>query len=832
MASAEAWMARYRAATSIPSARVLVILEHGEALYSSYLGALLGGFVPAYFAHPSEKISRQRYAEMVQALLATIGADLLVTSADIKQALEPGTALPPGYLEDGTAFDGIPTGPPPRLPQGTALLQFSSGTTGQKKGVPITEASLLWQVSAYGDHLGAGEQDRIATWLPLYHDMGLMACFFLPLVRGIPLAALSPFDWVRHPEKLLAMIEEHRSTLLWLPNFVYNFLCARVPAGRRWDLSSLRAVVNCSEPILERSHTAFLRRFGPMGVRADSLASCYALAENTFAVTSSAAGRAPATNPRNGRIDVSSGPPLPQVDIRIEDADGRLLADGEPGEILIRSPGLFQHYVGEGSTNVPRAQGWFRTADRGYLLNGELYVMGRCDDTMILGGRNVHPQDVEQIVSEVEGVIPGRCAVFGVEDAALGTQVLVVLAETRLRDAAARRALQAAIARELASRCDIAPADVVLVEPMWLLKSTSGKSSRAQNRARYLEERRPAKAAIHTEDTLENIVRSCIESSRSLGAGGSPPRFGPNEDLFSAGILDSFACTALVQAMEDRFGVAQVRAIASSPERFRTVASLVAALSTGAAPAAAGHGSPSARERLAPQMRDADAQPYQWVAYVMRRGMPLYRSASLSSDDRGFRTTCRNGMPMTLAEFESQPSLKAFVLGNSLGYGVGVSHNSRTFASLLNTRAAAGRAWYNLSLRASVCRQERLALELWSPRARAPMLAWVTGVNDLITLVVGEGHPDNPIPFPGELHYLSRMMPGVRAGHPPPFEHRYAAMLEQLEADLVSLARRYSPAGRLGFFLQPSASWIEKRWTLEERALIEEFDAGPPLQQA
>jgi len=369
----------------------------------------------------------------------------VVTSRAIAQRLQGKGRLPRGLLEDGSALEGSQprrNGNPSS--QGDALfLQFSSGTTGLKKGVAVSAKALLWQVDTYADRIGLREGDRIASWLPLYHDMGLIACFFLPLLRGVPLVAMSPFEWVAHPEMLLDAVTRHRASLAWLPNFAYNLLAARAGAAAGADLSSLRALINCSEPVLESSHRLFLERFAPVGLRREALASCYALAENTFAVTSGGIERPLATETRDGRVLVSSGRALPETAIRVLDPHGSPLAEGEMGEIAIATPCLFSGYVGNPQeTAASLKAGWFHTGDLGFLRDGELFVAGRIKDLLIIGGRNFYPQDVEALVDEVPGVIPGRCVALGVDDAALGTQVLVVIAEARLPEGAARDELR------------------------------------------------------------------------------------------------------------------------------------------------------------------------------------------------------------------------------------------------------------------------------------------------------------------------------------------------------------------------------------------------------
>lgn len=852
---------------------MIVILEHSEALYAAYVGALLGGYCPAYFAHPSEKIDISRYRESVELLLETVGGGLIVTSRAIHERLHGALTQSSVLLDDGSAIErpqvrGKP-GPIARAIEGTLFLQFSSGTTGIKKGVAISPAMLMWQVDAYAEHIAAGPTDRVASWLPLYHDMGLIACLFLPLLKAIPLVAMSAFDWVKRPESLLEIITRHRSTLVWLPNFAYSFLALRAAAPREggWDLSSLRAVVNCSEPIQHRSHRALLDKLAPRGLRENALASCYALAENTFAVTSGGIDRplaletveadslAPgdrvksaAPGAGNARTLVSSGTPLPETHVAIVDAQNRALPEGTVGEIEIASPGLFAGYVTGDEDVTGPCDGRFRTGDLGYLRGGELYVIGRLKDTIIIGGRNVQPQDVETIVEGVDGVIPGRCVAVGVEDTALGTQSLVILAETLIADAGVRRKLCAGIRERVIGGLDLVPADVALFDPMWLEKSTSGKLSRGANRQRYLAARgerteAPPRIATPLQSRLEAIL-ACVADTVSAGALREAPEFDAHTDLLRQGVLDSFSLVGFHLMLEDRFGADLLRAVREKPEKFRSVQAIAAELERHEKQVAAAPGtvepqgagdapSESLKYHLVPQMRDVEAQPYEWVAYLMRRGAPNYRSPTLNTDEHGFRMTWRDGAAIGYAELDAMGAPKGVTLGNSFAYGIGTTHDSRTFSSRLNEQAGTpGPVWYNLAQRASVLTQERLAFELYAP-AGTQSVVWVSGINNLISLIVGEGHPGNPVPFVGERQYAARMMPDARLAAPPPFEPRYEAMIRQIEIDLSAIALRLNGKGRLLFCLQPSASWIDRRWTDEELDLIDIFDAaGSPLQRA
>jgi acyl-CoA synthetase (AMP-forming)/AMP-acid ligase II len=293
-------------------------------------------------------------------------------------------------------------------------------------------------------------------------------------------------------------------------------MARRVPAAERHglDLSSLRAIVNCSEPVRHQSVEEFLAAYRESGLAPTALQTSYAMAEATFAVTqSSLDGRSrPPTiwadrdvfrqERRIARREpddpaalplTSSGRCLPGAAVRIAGEDGGDLPEGRVGEILVRSPSLFEGYWNRPDlTARALVGGWFRTGDAGVLVGGELFVLGRRDDTIIVGGENLYPHDVEEIVAAHPAVHDGRAVAFGVDNADLGTQALVVLAEVAsAADLARRGEIEAELRRAVVGQLGIAPRLVRLVPPRWIVKSTAGKVARAANRDKFLAEGTP-----------------------------------------------------------------------------------------------------------------------------------------------------------------------------------------------------------------------------------------------------------------------------------------------------------------------------------------------------
>jgi acyl-CoA synthetase (AMP-forming)/AMP-acid ligase II len=396
-----------------------------------------------------------------------------------------------------------------RQPEDVALLQHSSGTTGLQKGVALSHQAVFNQLDEYSQQLRIDSKDVIVSWLPLYHDMGLIACFILPILYGIPLVIMSPFDWVRAPYRLFQSITSYKGTLCWLPNFAYNFCAQKIrPSDLEGvDLSSLRAVSNCSEPMRYASHQLFLERFKPYGLRDSAIATCYAMAENVFAVTQGGIDT-PVTYDEIDQevfqkdriaqraldgertvIMVSAGKPLENTHVRIVDVKGGELPERYLGEIILQSNCMLSgYYHREDATEKAMLGGWFKTGDLGYLADGELYISGRKKDLIIVGGKNVYPQDIESVVNEIEGVHPGRNVAFGIFNDDRGTEEVVVIAELEPGYEEQSQLISGRIRQQVTQSTAVALRHVHLVNGFWLIKTSSGKIARAANKEKFLAE--------------------------------------------------------------------------------------------------------------------------------------------------------------------------------------------------------------------------------------------------------------------------------------------------------------------------------------------------------
>ncbi|MCS6909401.1 MAG: AMP-binding protein [Anaerolineales bacterium] len=499
-----------------PGEVVILILQHGAPLIYSFWGAVLGGFIPAIMPFLTEKLSPEKYRRDLTALFEITRPAAVITyrafepevraaalNSSVRVILVAEAVAPAGA--DSVSLAGLT-----RSPEDIVVLQHSSGTTGLQKGVALAHRAVFSQLEAYSRAIRLTRDDVVVSWLPLYHDMGLIAGFILPVLTRTPLVLMSPFDWVRAPYKLMHAVSRYRGTLSWLPNFAYNF-CAQKIRDRDLDgidLSSWRAISNCSEPMRWESHRMFAERFTPYGLRPEALATCYAMAENVFAVSQGgiespvtvdvieapaffSERRAVPASPEAPNVLrlLSAGRPLENTRVRILDDQRRELPERCIGEIALQGDCLLTGFYNRPDLTAQAFHdGWYLTGDLGYLANGEVYVTGRKKDLIIVGGKNIYPGDLEALAGEVPGVYPGRVAAFGVFDEVQGTEEVVIVAEAETQDEGERRRIADAIRERVTRGSEVAVRRVQVVGLRWLLKTSSGKIARAANREKFLRE--------------------------------------------------------------------------------------------------------------------------------------------------------------------------------------------------------------------------------------------------------------------------------------------------------------------------------------------------------
>jgi len=506
-----------------PGDVVLLILQHDVDLLYAYFGAVLHGAIPSIMPFLTEKLLPDRYRTDLAELVSVTRPTAIVTyrefESEVRAALKPGEDSVKAVIvsdhAEGTANrpctpDFATFGGLRRKEEDVVLLQHSSGSTGLQKGVALSHRSVFNHLDAYAESIRLTQDDVIVSWLPLYHDMGLIACFLLPILRGIPVVQMSPFDWVRAPYRLLQAISTFHGTLTWLPNFAYNF-CAQKIRDRDMegvDLSSWRASINTAEPVKYKGHQLFYERFKPYGLRLETLQTSYGMAENVFAVTQNDLSKLPyvedvdresfasdliARPAFDGRPSIqmmSCGKPIPGTAIRVVDSKGLDLPDRHIGEIVLKSNCMLTSYYNRPDITKKAFLdgGWYMSGDYGYIFNGEVFIAGRKKDLIIVGGKNIYPQDLELLAYDVNGVHAGRASAFGLFNEATGTEDVVMVAEVDIDDPVERQKIADGIRATVTRGSAVALRYVHLVRHPWLVKTSSGKTARSANREKFLKE--------------------------------------------------------------------------------------------------------------------------------------------------------------------------------------------------------------------------------------------------------------------------------------------------------------------------------------------------------
>ena len=515
-----------------PGGRVSLMLPTSRAFFVSYTGILLAGAVPVPIYPPFRADRIEEYAERQSAILNNAEVCLLLTfrrAEAVANLLKPRVRSLEHVFDAEKFLDAADKAPLPspgalpadlrgtriRKPNDIALLQYTSGSTGNPKGVTLTHANLLANMRAIGEAVQLTPNDVGISWLPLYHDMGLIGAWLTLLHFGVPLAVMSPLAFLTRPERWLQAFHKHRGTISAAPNFAYE-LCVRKIAERDIqgiDLSSWRAALNGAEPVNPETLERFADRFEAYGFRRTSQLPVYGLAEASLAVTVppldrgplvdcvdretfTAEGRAvPAPDETASISFVSSGLPVPNHEVRIVNDQGEEVPDRTEGFLWFRGPSATSGYFNNPEATAklfplgPAPDGefaWVNTGDRAYRADGEIYVTGRVKDIIIKGGRNLYPHEVEELAGRADGVRKGCIVAFGLKDEASGTEKLVVVAESREQDPRAKAAVAASLTEHVAQGLGLPPDRVELIPPGSIPKTSSGKLRREETKQLYL----------------------------------------------------------------------------------------------------------------------------------------------------------------------------------------------------------------------------------------------------------------------------------------------------------------------------------------------------------
>jgi fatty-acyl-CoA synthase len=492
---------------------VALILDDSAAFLGTLFGASMSGVIPASVYPPAATADLDTYFSSTARLLQRARVRALITSAKLVDAFArwrascPDVAVVIAY-ETLDAIAGDMLAPSTLNPRADdiAFVQFTSGSTSAPKGVSVTHRNLSANIEAINGPacVATSQSDSAVSWLPLYHDMGLVGMALGAMYAGRPAVLLKPETFVKRPVEWFRAISRHRGTVSFAPTFAYD-LCVRRVKARDLDgvdLTSWRVAGCGGEPIHAHTLAAFAESFAPFGFRASSFVPSYGLAEHVLAATMAPRGRdvrvehlsvtdvatravAIAGDPASEEqlTVVSCGRPLPGHELRIVDERGEAAPERQIGEIVLSGPSVMKGYYGdEDLTNRTVRDGWLHTGDLGYIAGGELFVCGRSKDLIIINGRKHHPHDLEWAVEDLTGIRRGRVAAFASSRAGNGDRVVMIVESTGIVPAGI---LVDTIRRRVVDLCGLSVDEVVLVSSGTVERTTSGKVQRAAVKDRY-----------------------------------------------------------------------------------------------------------------------------------------------------------------------------------------------------------------------------------------------------------------------------------------------------------------------------------------------------------
>lgn len=494
-----------------PSQTVTIMLPTSEEYFYAFFGILLAGAIPVPIYPPMRPNQLEDHLRRHAAILRNCRAVIMITVIEAK----PIARLLKSQLDtlhhiitvDELMDTGSRYEKPAISPQDTAFLQYTSGSTGSPKGVVLTHANLLANIRAMGDRVGANPSDVFVSWLPLYHDMGLIGAWLGSLYYAALFVVMSPLAFLARPQRWLQAIHRYRGTLSAAPNFGYELCLHRLEDSdlEGIDLSSWRAAFNGAEAVSPETVRRFPKRFRPYGFHSDAMMPVYGLAESSVGLAFPPlkqgvridqiqrqafmlSGKAiPAEeDDTNALRFVACGQPLSGHEVRIADTQGNEQPDRQEGRLQFRGPSATSGYLRNQDATEKLFDGdWLDTGDLAYVSEGDLYVTGRTKDIIIRAGRNLYPHELEEAVGDIPEIRKGRVAVFGVTNPKTGTERLIVLAETRNKDKAALEQLRKRV-NEIGTELIGGPADdVVFASHNTVLKTSSGKVRRSACRELY-----------------------------------------------------------------------------------------------------------------------------------------------------------------------------------------------------------------------------------------------------------------------------------------------------------------------------------------------------------
>ena len=490
---------------------VVIMLPTCREFFEVCLGAMLIGAVPVPMYPPLRWSQVEEHVRGRAAIMANCSAQMLVTAPEamilghilraelpmLRAIVTPRSLRRSGGMVETPAFLGSET----------ALLQYTSGSTDDPKGVVLSHSILLANIRAMGRVSGVHSRDRFLSWLPLYHDMGLIGAWMGTMYHAVPLVLMAPTSFLARPARWLWAIHRHRATISAGPNFAYDFVASKVRDAELvgLDLSCWRLAFKGSEPVRAETLERFGKRFARYGFDRKALTPVYGLAECAVGLAFPVLGRGPRVDridrqalARDGLAIPSAGDPhemleivacgraIPSHELRVVGANGVPVPERTEGRIEFRGPSATPGYYGNPEASAKLRRGdWLDTGDLGYIADGEIYITSRTKDLIKRVGRSIHPHDVEAAIGEIPGIRKGCVAVFGTLDRNSGAERVIVVAESSIVAPAQRTALRSRITETAALVMNGAPNEVWLVQPRTVPKTSSGKIRRAACRELY-----------------------------------------------------------------------------------------------------------------------------------------------------------------------------------------------------------------------------------------------------------------------------------------------------------------------------------------------------------
>lgn len=483
--------------------RVIVLTPTSPTFVYTFFGANLLGAIPVPLASPMTFGGLGRYLQNLSAIIENSEARVIVTSTRIRDAIAEDSTLR-NRLSHVLCDGDTPNGPtsnmllPSISGSDSSFIQYTSGTTGQPKGAVISHRALMCNTSAITEALDLNKNDVVVSWLPLFHDMGLIGVLLTTLCYPLRTHIIRPESFLMKPARWLELISETEGTLAAAPNFAYDLSVTRAKTNRDISLKSWRAALNGAEAVHSTSVKRFSEYFSVFGFDPQAMMPVYGMAESTLAIafpklsskfetlnvdriTLEQQGKAVPSSSSDAYVAVSVGYPVAGTSIRISDPSSQSAPERVVGEILVKTASIMDGYFhNERATSEALSDGWLQTGDLGFMDKGRLFIVGRAKEVIIKGGRNIYPYDVEQIVGEIPGVHYGGVAAFARSNPDTGTDDLVVIAETREKDPEVRNRMTKEIRGELLAALSIKVDEVHLGAVGSLPRTTSGKIRRKE----------------------------------------------------------------------------------------------------------------------------------------------------------------------------------------------------------------------------------------------------------------------------------------------------------------------------------------------------------------